>query len=165
MSSAKYNEDDELDTCVDKARELLHNSALPRYHRIRTLALQGSVVGHDCPSSSLNKCSPSHSNWCEDRRCCVEVDFLWRFIRRLHPAGENEKNNQSMDELRDYILELRAVLDEEQAKAADGGDVDDDEAPIQSRLVDYELQLAEEKALAEDENNDPEALLAEIPKP
>ena len=83
----------------------------------------------------------------------------------MHPAGENEKNNQSMDELRDYILELRAVLDEEQAKAADGGDVDDDEAPIQSRLVDYELQLAEEKALAEDENNDPEALLAEIPKP
>jgi hypothetical protein len=72
-----------------------------------------------------------------------------------------------LDELRDYILELRAALDEEQSKAGDGPDVDvdDDEAAIQARLVDYETELAEEKALAEAENDDPEALLAADAKP
>jgi hypothetical protein len=72
-----------------------------------------------------------------------------------------------LDELRDYILELRAALDEEQSKAGDGPDVDvdDDETAIQARLVDYETELAEEKALAEAENDDPEALLAADAKP
>jgi hypothetical protein len=41
---SKYYEDDELETCVEKARELLQNSALPRYHHIRTLVLLGSAV-------------------------------------------------------------------------------------------------------------------------
>jgi hypothetical protein len=44
-------------------------------------------------------------------------------------------------------------------------DVDDDETAIQARLVDYETELAEEKALAEAENDDPEALLAADAKP
>lgn len=94
----------------------------------------------------------------------MEADTLWRFVRHRHPAGENEKNDAALDELRDYILELRAALDKEQAKAGDGPDVDpdddDDEAAVQARLVDYETELAEEKALAEAENDDPEALLA-----
>ena len=48
--------------------------------------------------------------------------------------------------MRDYILELCAALDEEQSKAGDGPDldVDDDEAAVQARLVDYETELAEE---------------------
>jgi hypothetical protein len=37
---------------------------------------------------------------------------------------------------------------------------DDDEAAVQTRLVDYETQLAEENALAEAENDDSETLLA-----
>jgi hypothetical protein len=41
---SKYYEDYELDTCVEEARELLQNGALPRYHRIRTLVLLGSAV-------------------------------------------------------------------------------------------------------------------------
>jgi len=51
-----------------------------------------------------------------------------------------------LDELRDYILELCAALDKEQSKAGDGPDldVDDDEAAVQARLVDYETELAEE---------------------
>jgi len=87
---------------------------------------------------------------------------LWRWVRHRHPAGENEKNDAAMDELRDYILELRTALDEEQARAGDGPDVDpdEDEAAVQARLLDYETELAEEKALAEAEDDDPEALLA-----
>ena len=60
----------------------------------------------------------------------MEADILRLFVRCLHPAGENEKNNPAMDELRDYILELAAVLDKGQAKAVDGEDVDDDEAAV-----------------------------------
>lgn len=75
-------------------------------------------------------------------------DTLWRFVRHLHPAGENEKNDAAMDELRDYILELREALDSEQAEADDGEDVD------------CEAQLAKDKAIAEAENDDPKALLA-----
>jgi hypothetical protein len=86
---------------------------------------------------------------------------LWRFVRHLHPAGVSEATDAAMDELRDYILELRAFLDKEQAQAGMGPDVDeDDEAAIQSRLEDHETQLAEDDALAEAESDDPEALLA-----
>jgi hypothetical protein len=42
---------------------------------------------------------------------------------------------------------------------------DDDEAAVQTRLVDYETQLAEENALAEAENDDSETLLAANTKP
>jgi hypothetical protein len=94
----------------------------------------------------------------------VKADTLWRFFRRLHLAGENEKNEAAMYELRDYILELRAVLDKEQGKG-DGDHVHDDEAAVQARPVDYEAQLAEDTALAEAENNDLEALLAADIKP
>lgn len=111
--------------------------------------------------SYLDQCLPFHRDWRDGRRCCVEADTLWRFVRRLNPAGEDEKTDAAMDELRDYILELRGVLDKEQAKAGDGEDVDDDdEAAVQARLVDYEAQSAEDNTLAEAENDDPEALLA-----
>jgi hypothetical protein len=50
----KYYEDDELDTCVEKARELLQDRALPRYHRIRTLVLYGSAVEYGCFSPFLD---------------------------------------------------------------------------------------------------------------
>jgi hypothetical protein len=163
----KYYEDDELDTCVEKARELLQDIDLPRYHRIRTLVLCGSAVEYGCSSPCLDKCLPLHRDWREGRCCCLEADTLWRLVRHLHPAGENEKNDAALDELRDYILELRAALDEEQSRAGDGPDVDvdDDEAAVQARLVDYETELAEEKALVEAEKDDPEALLAADAKP
>lgn len=156
----KYYEDDELDTCVGKARELLQDVALPRYHLIRTLVLLGSAVESICSSPFLDKCLPTHRDWREGRGCCLEADTLWRFVRRLNRAGENDENNAAIDELRDYILELRAVLDQEQAKAGDGEDVDDDETAVQARLEDYKSQLAEDEAFAEAENDSPEPLLA-----
>jgi hypothetical protein len=111
----------------------------------------------------MDICLPFHRDWREGRRCWVEADTLrWR-VRLLYPAGENGKNDAAMDELRDYILELRAVLDQEQADAGRGEDVDPDageEAAVQTMLMDYEAQLAEDKALAEAEDDDPEALLA-----
>lgn len=85
---------------------------------------------------------------------------MWRFIRRWNPAGEDEKNDAAIDERRDYILEPRTALDQEQAKAGDGEHMDDDEVAVQARLEDYEAQLIEDKPLAEAENNDSEALLA-----
>jgi hypothetical protein len=56
-----------------------------------------------------------------------------------------------------------SVLDQEQADTGRGEDVDPDagdEAAVQTMLMDYDAQLAEDKALAEAENDDPEALLA-----
>lgn len=90
----------------------------------------------------------------------MKADTLWQFVRRLHPAGENEKKSAAMDELRANVLELRVVPNEEQAKAGNVEDVDDDEGAVQARLVDHETQLAQDKPVAETENDDPEALLA-----
>ena len=81
----------------------------------------------------------------------------------MHPAGEKEKNDAAMDELRDYVLEPRAVLDKEQAKAARAGygeDVNGDEAAVEARLVDYGVQSVADTTFADVENDDPEALLA-----
>ena len=36
--------DDKLGECIEKARSLLRESALPRYHRMRTLVLLGSTL-------------------------------------------------------------------------------------------------------------------------
>jgi hypothetical protein len=77
----KYYEDDELDACVEKARELLQDVNLPRYHRIRTLVLCGSAVEYGCSSPCLDKRLPPHRDWREGRRCCVEADTLWRLVR------------------------------------------------------------------------------------
>lgn len=41
---ALYNAD-RLDECVDKAREMLSDASIPRYHRMRTLVLLGSTLG------------------------------------------------------------------------------------------------------------------------
>lgn len=106
----------------------------------------------------LLQCLPSRRDWSEGRRCQVEADTLWRFVRRWHLAGENEKNYAVMDdELRDYILELRGVLDDEQARADDGKDIDpdDEEAAVQDSLEGFEEQLAEDKAIAGAENGAP----------
>lgn len=87
---------------------------------------------------------------------------MWRFIRRSNPAGEDEKKDAAIDEMRDYILEPRTALDQEQAKVGDGEHTDDDEVAYQARLEDKEVQLAEDKALAEAENDDLEVLLAAL---
>lgn len=104
--------------------------------------LLGSAVEYGISSPFLDKCLTFERDWREGRRCCVEADTLWRFVRRLHPAGENQKKDAAMDELRDYILELRGVLDKEQAKAGDSENVNDDEAAIQARLAKYEAQCS-----------------------
>lgn len=111
--SSKYYEDDELDTCVEEPRELLQYNALPRYHCMMTPMLLGSAMKYGCSSPFSDKSLPFHSDWHEERRCCIEADTLWWFVRRLHPAGENEKNDATVTQLRDYILELRAVIDKE----------------------------------------------------
>lgn len=42
----RYYANDELGTGEEKAREVLEDSALPTYHRIRTLVLLGAVVAY-----------------------------------------------------------------------------------------------------------------------
>lgn len=64
----KHCEDDELDTCVEKARELLQDNTLPNYHCIRTLVLLGSAVEYVCSSPFLDKYLPLHRDWREGRR-------------------------------------------------------------------------------------------------
>lgn len=107
---SNYYEDNGLETWVEKACELLQDSAIPRYDRTGTLLLLGSAVEIGYSSPFFGKCSSFHSDWREDRRCCVKGDTSRRFFRRSNPAGENEKKDTVMDELRDYMLELCAVL-------------------------------------------------------
>jgi hypothetical protein len=72
----KYYEYDKLDTCVEKARELLQDTALPRYHRIGTLVLLGSAMEYGCSSPFLIERLPFHRDWREGRLGCVEADIL-----------------------------------------------------------------------------------------
>lgn len=36
---------DQLDECIAKARDLLQDPAIPRYHHMKTLVLLGSTLG------------------------------------------------------------------------------------------------------------------------
>jgi hypothetical protein len=133
-----YYEADELETCVKKApscRKIAHfpGTIVPKF-----LCWLETTVEQGCPSPFIYKCLQFRSVRRENRRCCVEANTLWRIVWRLHSAGENEKNEAAMDELRGIIRESRAVLGKKQAKAGDDEGMDDDERAVQARLVDYE---------------------------
>jgi hypothetical protein len=90
-----YNSD-RLDECIDKTRTIIADPAIPRYHRIKALILLASAV----------------SGWQEAYDLHVEAETIWRVVRRRHPEGDDTDIDGYMQDLRESLDEIGAVLDQ-----------------------------------------------------
>jgi hypothetical protein len=104
-----YN-DDRLDECIEKTRNLLADGAIPRYHRMKALILLASTLG----------------DWEEANDCHVEAETSWRVVRRWHPEGEDLELDKHMEHLRKSLDEVRDVLGETEPEDYDFDDIVDD---------------------------------------
>jgi hypothetical protein len=85
---------DRLEECEAAAFALLAEKTIPRYHRMKTLILLGTIVG----------------DWGEARRYHVAAEAMWRNVRRYHPEGADEQVEKYITELREELDDLDATL-------------------------------------------------------
>jgi hypothetical protein len=85
-----YYYNDQIEDYIKKSRELLANTAIPRYHQIRFLILLGATV----------------EDWSEAKEYYTRAESIWCLVRRWqHP-----ENEQALVEV--YMADLRKALDE-----------------------------------------------------
>jgi hypothetical protein len=130
-----------LDECVDKAREILSDPSIPRYHRMRTLVLLGSTLG----------------DWEEANNCREDAEVLWLVTRRWHRKGESEDVDEFMDDIRRQLDELSKYLAEEEPEDSDLDEaIDDDGDALDEEVADAEgmmedLDLDQDNRIEADE--------------
>jgi hypothetical protein len=129
--AAQLYREDRLDECVGWTRGLLHDSAIPRYFRIKLLLLLSSTLG----------------DWPEAQKCYVLAESLWRITRRWHPEGEDEIIDQSLEQLREDLVELREALDGDE----DAQRPENSEAAVSELVAQHHARVADEKAMIQNE--------------
>ncbi|KAK1019881.1 hypothetical protein LTR54_000525 [Friedmanniomyces endolithicus] len=77
---------DELAKCVDQAQDLLDDSGLPRFFRIKLLVLMAACIG----------------DFWEEAEILKEADRVWHHVRRYHRRGDTEVD-ECLEELRGMI--------------------------------------------------------------
>jgi hypothetical protein len=90
---------DKPDECVKLAHDLLKESDLPRYLRMKTLII-------------LASCIPSIE---EANACHSEAEDLWRQERDFQPEGSNQVVDETLKEERDTLNELKGMIEKELA--------------------------------------------------
>jgi hypothetical protein len=109
----KYYKNDDLFKCADLCYGLLEDYAIPRYHKMKTLILLGSVLG----------------DWDESNDCRVAAELLWQTMRRWNPAGKDATTDEAMAEIRELIDDLTEALKAKQPSAIDLEDTIDELEP------------------------------------
>ncbi|KAK3074927.1 hypothetical protein LTR53_002238 [Teratosphaeriaceae sp. CCFEE 6253] len=132
----KLYDDDDLEGCIEKARELLAEPAIPRYHRMKTLILLGSTLG----------------DWEEAEECRVRAEAIWRIVRRWQPEGQDVEVDAAMKELREALEDLHVAIKDEQPKGYDP------ETDVNQFITQNDAEVADAQAIAQADQDDPEAL-------
>lgn len=126
-----YN-NNELEKCVEKANELLDDGAAPRFHRMKAWILLAYVLG----------------DWHEANDCFVKADSLWLIVRRWYRVGDDAGVDESLEELRLELDELKNVLTTDEPSDYDP------EAAIDAAIAAHDSEV--EDATAMEEDNDPD---------
>lgn len=92
-----YHEE-RLVECQKAASDLLANSAIPRYHRMKVLILLASILG----------------DWEEANECRVDAWALYNIVRRWHPVGNDSTADESLDEILVQLREVDSALEEDE---------------------------------------------------
>ncbi|KAK5167092.1 uncharacterized protein LTR77_007822 [Saxophila tyrrhenica] len=88
---ARFDADD-LDSAVALAQNMLDDSSLPRYHRIKLLLLMSAAV----------------DDWEEVASMLDDAHRLWTMTRMFHREGENEEADTLLTDLRQSLDSLIA---------------------------------------------------------
>jgi len=118
---------DLFDLCEQLAKQLVVDSAVPRYHRIRLSIILASIVEDDVEAKLYQ----------------LRAKALWRRVRRASRVGDNADLDKHLDDIREELDELKGTLgldwylkvEEDQAVAdkevrtATAGDHDDPMGP------------------------------------
>jgi hypothetical protein len=88
---------DQLEECQRAAIELLEDDAMPRYHRMKTLILLGTILG----------------DWDEANECRIDAWSLYELVRRWHYKGDNGAADKLLDEIRTELVSLDDALRED----------------------------------------------------
>ncbi|SMR42730.1 unnamed protein product [Zymoseptoria tritici ST99CH_1E4] len=130
---AEHYNNDELEECVRKGKEILDDDAAPRYHRIKTWILLGNVL-----------------EWDEANACFLRAEAMWRLVRRWHRVGHDAQADEAIEELRISLDELKEALDVDRPLN------DDPETAVEDAIATHDANVEEERRLAP--NDDEEEL-------
>ncbi|KAK3629350.1 hypothetical protein LTR56_018125 [Elasticomyces elasticus] len=144
-------EDDKIVECVELAQDLLEESAIPRYHRIKILITLSSAV----------------ADWRDAEACRREAEQLWSLSRDFHPPGEDPSVDEALAHLRLCLDSCNEILQKEKPEydaemlrlevERDAKDMEEVVAtPQQERTV--EAQFDDPVELAKAEADDEEEL-------
>jgi hypothetical protein len=96
-------DNDRLDECVEKARELIDGPGTTRYHRMKMLIFLASILGE----------------WEEAEECRYIAETLWRVHMSWHPEDKNEELDVYMAEICASLDKVGAVLKQEESELDD----------------------------------------------
>ncbi|KAK0254764.1 hypothetical protein LTR12_013635 [Friedmanniomyces endolithicus] len=130
---------DELAECVDQAQDLLDDSGLPRFFRIKLLVLMAACIG----------------DFWEEAEILKEADRVWHHVRSYHRRGDTEVD-ECLEELRGMIDYAQKQHREEpwpKVPSAVASGADEDEEYVSDQ--EYILEAGDETRLA---TTDPDPL-------
>ncbi|KAK1091249.1 hypothetical protein LTR48_006688 [Friedmanniomyces endolithicus] len=123
---------DELAECVDQAQDLLDDSGLPRFFRIKLLVLMAACIG----------------DFWEEAEILKEADRVWHHVRSYHRRGDTEVD-ECLEELRGMIDYAQKQHREEpwpKVPSVVASGADEDEEYVSEE--EYTLEAGDETRLA-----------------
>lgn len=88
-----YNKE-EFWECEEPLRDLIKDPAIPRYHRLKTLAMLASVVDDSAEANQFR----------------LTAEALWDMVRDDHPVGSNQRVDRRLAGLRGELDGIKEAL-------------------------------------------------------
>jgi hypothetical protein len=118
---------DRLEECDSKLRTLIDDSALPRYHRMKSLVLLGLIV----------------DDFHEANELYVAAEALWHIVRRWHPEGD-PKVDSALKEIWESLEDLDESLREQNP------DEYDRPVPVDKTVAEHDTDVEDARELLDD---------------
>ncbi|OAL47252.1 hypothetical protein IQ07DRAFT_657571 [Pyrenochaeta sp. DS3sAY3a] len=134
-----------VDECIDKAREILNDASIPRYHRMQTLILLGFTLGDREQA----------------KNCRVNAEVLWYILQRRHRKGESEDADEFMADMERQLDELKEFLAEEEPEE-EGDAFDEEIADAEDMMEDLHLDQDDEGDALDEEVADAEGMMEDM---
>ncbi|KAL1592497.1 hypothetical protein SLS59_009730 [Nothophoma quercina] len=118
----------QTDECLALGMDILEDSACPRYHRMKTLVLLGSVI----------------ADWNDANQCRVDAEALWQTTRNYYPEGFDKATDEHMHEVREKLDGLIEVLDKEEREGLDAEEIEEAVAILEEQQAVQDAENREE---------------------
>ncbi|CAN9216763.1 unnamed protein product [Alternaria alternata] len=131
-AAVELHKQHEFDDCIKALRNLLADDAIPRYHRIKCLALLACLL----------------DDWHEGYSCYIKAETIWRIAKQWHHDETNPVIIKSLDHLHECLEEAKQILFEDDERPEDAPDP---EADVIHAIAVYTSGVEEDREIAEAE--------------